>query len=221
MKCYVRETDTEFILCVEDVEPEYKENILSAWFEETDNGFIKSYKKQGGADVEWYKNADDKERIKKNFATLGESMFKGCSDWQTALLTFAQKCQSRQIEWYIFGSVSEAVLGVNIKPRDIDIIIHTRDFYKVKDIFPNCVVEPFVDNKDTWLVRYFGRLCVEGVFVDIAADHKMNLENRQYAQVFWKGYEMLAVPLQERYQIELSGKNRAERIKAIEEYMKG
>jgi hypothetical protein len=132
----------------------------------------------------------------------------------------AEKFSENGIEWYIIGSVSEAVLGVNVKPHDIDIIVHTKDFYKVKSIFPECVVEPFVDNKGIWLVRYFGRLCLDGALVDIAADDKMNLENHQhqYEKVSWNGCDVFIEPIQDRYKVEIQ-RDRKDRIKAIEEYM--
>jgi hypothetical protein len=214
MKCYCYETETEFIFCVEDADIIFEDNLQAAWFKKNDKGFIKSYPKEMDDGVDAY----DKELVKRNFARLGQSMFEGVFDWKNVLLLIAQKFLDNGIEWYIIGSTSEAVLGVNIKPHDIDIIVHTKDFYKVKNIFSDYVVEPFVDNKGTWLVRYFGRLCLDGALVDIAADEKMNLGNHQYDKVSWNDYDIFIEPLQVRYQTELD-RNREERIKAIDEYM--
>jgi len=76
-----------------------------------------------------------------------------------------------------------------------------------------------VDNKGTWLVRYFGRLCLSGVLFDIVADDKMNLENHQYDKATWNNYDLYIENLQARYQLELK-RGRENRIKAIETYMK-
>lgn len=216
MKCYCYETEIEFIFCVEDADTKFEDNLHAAWWKKIDKKFIKAYPKEMDDGVD----AEDKEIVKRNFARLGQSMFEGIFDWNKVLLLLAQKFSNNGIEWYIIGSISEAVLGMNIKPHDIDIIVHTRDFYKVKSIFPDYVVEPFVDNKGTWLVRYFGRLCIDGAIVDIAADKKMNLENHQhqYDKVSWHDYDIFIEPLQVRYQTELD-RNREERIMAIEEYM--
>ncbi len=217
MKCYCYETETDFVLCVEDAGMDYEEKILHAWYKKTDKRFLKIYPKNiedGGVCEE------DKALIKRNFARLGQSMFEGVFDWQNILLLLAQKFSENGIEWYLFGSTSEALLGVNIKPNDMDIIVHTRDFYKVKSLFSDYVVEPFGDNKGTWIVRYFGRLCLEGALIDIAADDKMNMENHQhqYEKVLWNGFEVFIEPLQDRYKVEIS-RNRIDRIKAIEKYM--
>jgi len=191
---------------------------LHAWFEKLGNKFIKTYPMESGADKSWYKNIEEKERIKSNFARLGQSMFEGIFDWKRVLLTLAQKFLGNGIEWYIFGSSCEIVRGIDIKPNDIDIIVHTKDFYKVKDVFPDNIVEPFVDNKDTWLVRYFGRLCVDGAIVDIAASEKMNIENHCYDKVMYNGFNLYIEPFQTRYALETK-RNRADRLKAMEEYI--
>ena len=207
MKCFCYETESALILCVENVEKKYKDTIRAAYFQEIDHTFIKTFPK----------DANGKELVEKNFPVLGEAMFKSESDWKKALLVFAEKCSCSQVAWYITGSVSEALIGVNINPHDIDIVIHTKDFYRLKNLFSDFVVEPFSDLKDTWVVRFFSRLCINGVMIDIASDESRNFENHEYSSVSWNGYEIFAEPLHVRYQIELS-RNRTDRIKAIEEY---
>lgn len=104
MKCYCYETEKEFVFCVENADVKLEKiypNTIS-----------------------------DKELIMENFSRLGESMFKGNGDWEKALKKFADKCYEKNIEWYITGSVSEAIIGVDISPHDIDIVSHVNDFFK-------------------------------------------------------------------------------------------
>lgn len=216
MKFYCYETESDFVLCIENADARLNDNIQEAWFKKTETGFSKIYPMKG---MDNGVTAADKELIKRNFARLGQSMFEGIFDWENVLSLLAAKFKEYRIEWYIIGSVSEAILGVDIKPHDIDIIVHTKDFWKVKDIFADAIVEPFVDNKGTWIVRYFGRLCLGGALIDIAADDKMNLESNQlpYEKILWHKYDVHIEPLEFRYKTELK-RNRADRIKAIEEY---
>jgi hypothetical protein len=130
MRCY----------CHED-----EENIEHAWFKKTGDKYIKIYPK----------NFDDRETIKRNFPKLGESMFKSEGKWEDALYFFGNKCKEQNIRWYITGSISEALIGVKIIPHDIDIFVNTNDFLKVKEIFIDNLIEPFVDNHGIWLVRFF------------------------------------------------------------------
>jgi hypothetical protein len=147
-------------------------------------------------------------------------MFQSKGDWKKSLQLLAKKCLENNIEWYITGSISEAVIGVDIIPHDIDFITRERDFYKVKELFIDYIVEPFVDNKGmySWFPQYFGRLCINGVMVDVAADKKMNSENYDYKKILWEGYSLNIEQLEKRYEIEKQ-RNRIERIKRIEEYM--
>ena len=149
---------------------------------------------------------DDKKLVARNFSRLGKSMFEGSFEWKEVLLIITLKFNDNKIEWYIIGSCCEAVLGVNINPHDIDIIVHSKDFFRVKNLFSDYVVEPFVDNKGTWVVRYFGRLCLRGAIIDIAADEKMNAENHQYDQVKWNNFDVFIEPLDNRYHTELERK---------------
>ena len=219
MKCYCYETEKEFIFCVEDAKDKIYETLQADQFwKKTDDGkFIKVYPLDTEWDDAWYLDSAYKEAVINNFTRMGRVWIEGVFDWEKVLSFLAQKFTENNIEWYIIGSVSEAVLGVEIKPHDIDICVHTRDFYKVKELFRDYVIEPLGDNKGNWLVRYFGKLCVDGASVDIAADDKMNMENlpSPLSKVSWNGYDVFIEPLQNRYKVEIQ-RNRKDRIEAFE-----
>jgi len=220
MKCYCYETETEFVYCVEGAKGKIRRKLKAdPWWKQSGGKFLKVYPMDTGWDDAWYLDTEYKEAIIDNFARLGAAWIAGVFDWEKALLVLAQKFAENGIEWCIGGSVSEAVRGVDIKPHDIDIGVNVRDFYTVKELFRAYTMEPLGDNHGNWLVRYFGKLCVEGAQVDIAADEKLDRENLQLDKVLWQGYEVYVTPLQERYQVELSRK-RKDRIRAIKAYMK-
>lgn len=207
MKCYCVETDHEFILNVEEYDEQITANIEAAWFVKNGDKYTKTYPS----------SIENKDSIKVNFPRLGESLFSGKGNWSEALKTFSKACSKADIRWYITGSVCEAVAGVNISPHDIDIVTHVDDFYKIRDLFLDFMVEPFVDNKGNWVVRYFGRLCIEGVMFDIVADEKRNAENHHYDTLMWDAFELKIEPIAERYKIELQ-RERMDRIKAFDNY---
>lgn len=219
--CY--ETEKEFIYCVEDAEGMIYENLLADdWWTKADgNRFVKIYPLDTGWNDAWYLKPEYKKAITNNFARLGKSWIEGVFDWQKVLLSLAQMFVENNVEWYIFGNVSEAVRGVKINPHDIDIVVHTKDFYKLKDLTYDCVIEPFADYKGTWHVRYFGKLCIDGASIDIAADDEWNLESRfhPYDKAVWNGFDVYLEPLKLRYEVEIE-RERKDRIKVIEEFMK-
>jgi len=209
MNCYCIENEEKFIYCIENAEEKYYLNIGHAWFKRENEKFTKEYPN----------NFKNKDIIKNNFMKYGESMLKSEGDWKHSLKIFADKCKKDNIKWYVFGSASEAIIGVDINPFDLDIIIHVNHFYKVENLFIEYLMEPFVDNKKTWVVQFFGRICIDGIMIDIAAEEKLNEENYEYESILWENYDIKICPLLKRYNMEKEGKNRTERIKRMEEYM--
>ena len=207
MNCYCIETYDKFIYCVENAENEYIENIEHAWFKKDGVKYIKEYSN----------NIDNKDLIKNNFQKLGESMFRNEGNWEKSLEIFAEKCFSKNIEWNVIGSVSEAIIGVKIIPHDIDIVVNENDFYETRDLFLEYLIEPFVDTNG-WLIKYFGRICINGIMFDIVADNNYYKYYDEYNYTFWKKYKTKIEPIKKRYEIELQ-RNRVERIEKIKEYM--
>ncbi|MCO5214913.1 MAG: hypothetical protein M9953_06865 [Thermomicrobiales bacterium] len=208
MKCHAYETDSTFTLCVEDAPVASEDHILAAWFHREGDAFIKCYPA----------DAPDKDLVTRNFPRLGPSMFSGTGDWRAALMILGEWCAANGIDWHVIGSVSEAILGVDVMPHDIDFIVPVKDFFAVRDGFAEFVVEPFVDNKGTWLVRYFGRLYVGGMMIDVASDEKLSPANKTYHLVDWQGLRTSIEPLQVRYETEVA-RERRDRIAAIEAFL--
>ena len=232
MKCYCYETDSAFIFCVEDVENTQLEDVIQhmAW-KKTNGKFLVSYTHNA------FSNQREKELISNNFSRLGQTMFESPLlgfDWKKPLEILAQKFNENGIEWYIVGSIGDALRGVNVKPGDIDIVVRTTDYYKVKDIcyfnFPDSIIMPFAENENINPLKYFGRLFLAGAMIEVAADETWNLESRQqgfwgfsnliskYEKVTWNGYDLYLESLQLRHKIEIA-RNREDRIKAFNEYM--
>lgn len=242
MKCYCYETDSAFIFCVEDVENAQLEDVTQhmEWRKINDK-FLLSYPQSAFSDQR------EKELVSSNFSRLGRVMFEKLLsgiDWQIPLEMLAQKFNETGIEWYIVGSAGDALRGVNVKPFDIDIVVHTRDYYKAKDIcylhFSDSVIAPFTGSEDISPskyfenpLKYFGRMFLTGAMIEVTADEIWDLESRQpehkktvwcgyehseYEKIVWRGYSIYLESLQHRYQIEIA-RNRQDRIKAFEEYM--
>ena len=101
MKCYCVETEDKFTFIVENAEDDFIENIEHAWFKLDNGKYIKEYSN----------NIYDKDILKKNFQRLGKEMFQSKGDWKKSLKIMAEKCLEHNIEWYITGSISEAVFN--------------------------------------------------------------------------------------------------------------
>ena len=212
MKFYCNETDSKVNFFVEDTK-----NAKSELKDKLNISYPQSA----------FSNQCVKELIINNFTRLEKIIKLETEDfkWEAALELITQKFNEHKIEWYIVGSVCDAIRGVKVKPPDIDIVIHTKDFQKARDIcysdFAESVIAPFVDAKGMFAMRCFGRMFLAGILIEIAADETWNSESRQpgYEKAIWQGYDIYMESLQHRYQIEIS-RNRMDRIKVIEEYIK-
>jgi hypothetical protein len=231
MKCYCYETDSEFIFCAEDVvDAQLEDAIVHMAWQKVDGKYIRPYP------LSAFSNESEKERIGGNFARLGQEMFESSLagfDWEKPLDSIAQQFLANEIEWYIVGSICDTIRGVHIQPFDIDIIVHTRDFLKAKDVcnsaFPEAIIAPF-DTQGTLYLQCFGRMFLAGAMVEIVADERWNPEYRQseksvwrdhgytqpeYVKTVWRGYDLFLESLQHRHQAETK-RNRVDRIKAID-----
>lgn len=187
MQCFCRETDSEFILCVEGAPESAWDEIRKAFFEQEQTSFTKRY----AASVL------DKETIRENFPKYAPDMFtRRTFDWPQALATFAEIAAAHNITWYLTGSMAAVVRGIDIVPHDIDIIVETTAFEKTRVAFREYLLEPFVDNEGAWVVRYFGRLCIAGVMVDIAADESRDTRAMKLESVAWGPYTLRTETLQ-------------------------
>ena len=145
MKCYCYETNSAFAFCVANAANTQLEDVIQhmAW-KKTDDQFLLTYPQSAFSDQR------EKELISSNFRRLGQAIFESSLssiDWEAPLEMLAQKFNEKGVEWYVVGSVGDALRGVDVKPHDIDIVVHTRDYYKAKDIcyhnFLDSVIAPF------------------------------------------------------------------------------
>ena len=215
MKCSCYETEANLVFCVEDFKPEYEANLQGAWFEKNEHQYLKKYNKNmedNGV------NSEHKLMVCENFKRLGPTMFQGNFNWAEVMVYMADKFDKAGIEWYVIGSVGDAMRGIEVTPNDIDIMVNSKDFFRTRDLFSEFVVEPFVDNLGAWIVRYFGRLCIGGAIVDIAADEKNNLDRCPYDIIEWGQHKIFTIPLNLRYETEVE-RERTDRVQAFQTFI--
>lgn len=207
MKCHCYETDTAFVFCVEGANDAQLENVIQhmAWRKSGDK-FLLSYPHNA------FSYQHEKELISNNFSRLGQKLFESpLSDmaWQAPLEQLVQLFNNADIEWYLVGSAGDALRGVEVKPSDIDIVVHTRDYSKAKEIcyrdYSDSIIAPFTgcseispakyfDNPLEYFINpltYFGRLFLDGVLIEVTADEIWNAESRQSESKnpVWRDYE--------------------------------
>ncbi|ERJ11397.1 nucleotidyltransferase family protein [Haloplasma contractile] len=206
---------------------EYKEALLHYGFEEKNHLLIKSYNKNT------FMYAQDKEMLEKNFRSclqevVNHTLGKTTMDWEKSLEVIACRMEKNNIKWWLAGSAACAIRGINIIPKDIDVMTYKTEIKKIEKGFKDTTIEPFHYVTD-WFVKGFGVVYLKGR-VDIAfepeessdADQKVDfgcyaMNNLEVVE--WKGYSIYVPPVELHiYPNKARGRN--DRVKKIEEYMK-
>lgn len=215
----IREDQTAFILS--DLEPIYHQAARDLYYTPVDNGFAKSFPT----------NTPDLDRIYRNFERYADAMLRQTAGqqpvpWEQALRAFLLLVEGQDIFWFLGGSAALAVRGVEVQPRDLDILTDAAGAQRLDALLRDWLVEP-VTSTETWVARWFGRAFLHArlewagevqAWVDEpeASDFGPTAA-RRLETVTWDGYPVLVPPLD--LQLRVSERRglheRAEKIKRI------
>ena len=140
------------------------------------------------------------------------------SDWENALDYFCKRAKENNIDFYLVGSSTASVRGVNIVPHDIDVIVDISDFWKAKDVFNDIIIKPFSECLEDSPVSYFGKIHVNGFIIDISAKPQNIYGRHKIEMLCWNGYILKSQTLELLLMV-YRNNNRHEYIKAIDDYL--
>jgi len=216
MKLYVKQMQDWncYALYAEDVDEQYWEYFKSELWWQLGSHFIKPYD-----------NVKDFTYCAENFTKYGEVAIKQQlkilpTPWEEALDLFISEIGKLGVDWYIHGSTAMALWGIDVEPKDINIIIpNSSDFDKVRNHFYKFAIRP-IERCDDWSMSGGGTIFIKasiGVWF-----HNKELEPydmstlgkviRNGENVYMSSLEML------KHDNESYG--RPERVKLIEEKMR-
>lgn len=173
------------------------------------------------------------EIISKNFQSNFERVVlqrsgKEKANWQSSLKIVCEKLKNKDVNWYVSGSCALALRGIEVQPKDLNLIFDLKDLEVVKELFKTETVLPII-HCDDWVLEEIGALYIESS-VDVAFGLKdiLNepepLDSSPYSMnnledIEWNGYTIKIPPVHTSLNINKRRK-RLERVKLIEEYMK-
>lgn len=216
MKLYVKQMCDYncYAYCAEDVDQQYWDYFKSELWWQLGNGFIKTYD-----------NVKDFEYCTENFTKYGEISIKqqlkiSPVPWEKALDLFVPEMKKIGVDWFIHGSTAMALWGMDVQPKDINIIIpNYSDFEKVRNHFYKLAIKPF-ERCDNWLMSGLGCVFLEA---NISfAFHNKELEPydmRRHDRLLYNG-EYIYVSTLEMLKQDNECYGRPERVKLIEEQIK-
>lgn len=210
----------EFVLS--DVAPMYHQAIRDLGYSETANEFRRILPA----------TTPHLDRICRNFEQYAQEMVLQTArvhapPWEQALHAFLQRVEPHHLDWWVGGSAALAIRGLEVTPRDFDIVIDNRGAQHLGHILLDYLIEPVtpVDWFCTWWGRAFLYARIEWVGgVDERADQPAISDfgptaARRLETVMWNGHSIRVPPLE--LQLEVSKRRGLmSRVEQIERVLK-
>jgi len=96
-------------------------------------------------------------------------------DLENVLYNISSVLSKMRIAWILVGSTASCLNGVNVKPKDIDIIVKTEDVYVVDRIFASAysVLRRVKYSSNGVYSSHYGIFETQGVKIEVMADLKI------------------------------------------------
>ncbi len=169
-------------------------------FRPTAGGFVRSFP-SGSAHL---------DRAFENFERfIEEALLQAAgmrmTPWDQALEELLGRVDGRSFSWWLAGSAALAVRGLEVSPRDLDLIVDDAGAQVLGDLLLDGLIEPVTPAVD-WICRWWGRAFVHARIewaggVDERADQPIVGDVGPSAQarlesIRWRGHQIRVPPLE-------------------------
>jgi len=216
MKIYVKQMYdwNYYAYYAEDVDEKYWEYFKADLWWQIGNSFIKSFD-----------NVKDFEYCADNFTKYGETVIKQqlkiiSTPWERALELFVSEMNKLEVTWFVHGSAAMALWGIDVEPKDINVIIpNYSDFDVVRDHFYRFAIRP-IEQCEDWLMSGLGYIFMEVVIGIAFYNRELEPYDRsKLDKVLHNGKEIYVESL-EKLKTDNENYGRTERVKMIEKKIK-
>jgi hypothetical protein len=185
----------QFLLTV--VEPELQEAATTLGFVRDGETFVRTFPE----DARWLEEAW--QNFVRHVGTMLRQTASGVAPWDEALLAFLERVDG--VDWWLTGSGALAVRGVDVSPRDLDVITDAAGAQRLGELLADALVEP-VFASDGWVARWWGRAFL-GARVEWVAEVASSVDDpdpvdfgptaaANLERVRWRGHEVRVPPLE-------------------------
>ncbi|HEY3299030.1 MAG TPA: hypothetical protein VGK34_10275 [Armatimonadota bacterium] len=213
MRVAVLKNPYAFAYVVSEVPEDGRSRLLDDLYWPVENSFLRQYE-----------NGPDTESIAGNFERHGveslEQLLKiRPAPWEQALCALIEKLVGTGIRWYIHGSAAMAIWGIDVAPRNLDIIFpDLSDFDRIRRLFLRETIYP-IERCEGWIMGGLGGLFVHaniGLAFMNATDVPFDMS--QLKEVEWMGRKIAISPL-EWLKRDNQNYGRPERVELIEKFL--
>ncbi len=136
---------------VRTAEPAFRRVLAELQFAEEGDAFVRSFRADAPGLHESY------VRFKLNLdELLAHAAGRKLPPWDEALEAVASRLEAAHCDWFLAGSAALAVRGIDIVPRDLDLVV--ADASRALRALGDVQIEPVTLNRaGAWIARWFGR----------------------------------------------------------------
>ena len=219
MKITRRYSDDEVFFVIAELAPAYHAAAKALAYTEVNGEWVDLYPR----------NTPHLDRIFQTFERAIEPMLRQTAGlvavpWQAALHDLVRLLDGEGIDWWLGGSAALAVRGLDVMPRDLDLIVDAAGAIRLGELLLPALVQPVQATPD-WFCGWFGRafmhVRIEWVgAVNERADQPQVSDfgptaARQLEVVAWNGHLIRVPPLH--LQLAVSrARGLADRVQKIE-----
>ena len=135
---------------VAELEREYHDAARGLFYKSFEGGFAKEFPSDTPNLGHYYRNF---ERCAQEMILQAARVHS--VPWERALMTFMKAVENRNVDWWLGGSTALAVRGIDVIPRDIDLIVAEADCIRLGELLDGYLVEPAVPVVG-WIAEWFG-----------------------------------------------------------------
>ena len=189
----------QFLVQTDD--PAYRRVLADLAFDHQGDGFVRSFPAEARGLHESYL------RFKLTLDdVLAQAAGRRLPPWDDALDAVALRLRAARTDWFLAGSAALAVRGIDIVPRDLDLVV--ADAAGAIEALADVQIEPVsVNRPGSWIAQWFGRAFlharvewIAGVDPEIDVYGSPNEYGPRAASrletVRWREHELAVAPLE-------------------------
>lgn len=101
-----------------------------------------------------------------------------------ALRIIVSKLDNKGVNWVLGGSVNLALQGVDVNPRDIDIVTDRQGAFRIGELLKDYKLKKVALTKSEKLSSYLGKFCIEGLEVEVIGSLRVKTSEGEWTRSF-------------------------------------